>query len=88
MEDDKLIEAIENVRRDKSHPWRYLVFTFLNGIAYGVGLGIGMTVILGLVLFFITKIIAGMVNFPLIGHYFNEVAKIIETYSSQGARIR
>lgn len=88
MTDEKLIEAIENVRRDKKDPFRYIVFTFLNGIAYGFGMGIGMTLILALALFVLAKVIANMVNIPLIGSYFNEIGKIIEIYSSQGAKLR
>ncbi|OGC14573.1 hypothetical protein A2290_01845 [candidate division WOR-1 bacterium RIFOXYB2_FULL_36_35] len=88
MADDRLIEAIESIRRDRKDPLRYIFFTFLNGIAYGFGIGIGMTVILGFILFVLTHVISGMVDIPLIGHYFNELGKIIESYSVQNAIIR
>jgi len=82
-EDDKLIEAIESVRRDKKDPWKYILFTFVNGIAYGLGLGLGMTLILGIALFILTQIIASMVNFPVIGNFFEQLGVIIESYGKQ-----
>lgn len=88
MEEEKLFEAIESIRRDKHHPWNYILFTFYNGIAYGLGMGIGMTLMLGLAIFFLTQIIANMVNLPVIGHYFNELGHLIEIYSKQGGHIK
>ena len=47
IEDERFIEAIEKVRRDKHEPWRYIVFTFFNGIAQGLGVALGATIVLG-----------------------------------------
>ena len=78
MEEEKLIAAIENVRRDKKDPWRYILFTFLNGIAQGLGVVLGMTIVLAIVIYILTNVIATMVNFPVIGHYFEAIGKLID----------
>ncbi len=87
MEEEKLIEAIENVRRDKHQPFRYLFFTFLNGIFYGLGMGLGMTLILGIALFLLAKFISNMVNIPIIGYYFSQIGQIIDSYAKQGGKL-
>lgn len=86
MEDEKLIQAIEEIRRDKHQPFRYLLFTFFNGIAYGAGMGLGMTFILGLSLFILAQIVSNMVNVPIVGHYFSEIGALIDYYSKQVGR--
>ncbi len=83
MEDEKLLEAIEGIRRDKKDPWRYISFTFLNGIAYGLGMGLGMTLILGIAIFVLTQMVANMVNIPVIGGFFINLGHIIDSYSRQ-----
>ena len=49
-EENKLIEAIEQIRRDKHQPWRYILFTFLNGMAQGLGVALGATIFLGIII--------------------------------------
>jgi hypothetical protein len=87
VEQEKLIEAIESVRRDKHDPWRYILFTLINGIAQGLGIALGMTVILGVVIFILTKMLASMVNFPVVGYYVGEIMKLLDAYVKQGAKI-
>jgi hypothetical protein len=87
MEQERLIEAIETVRRDKHDPWRYILFTFLNGIAQGLGMALGMTVVLGIAIFILTKLLTSMVNFPVVGYYFGEIMKILDAYVKHGARV-
>lgn len=87
-EDNQLIEAIENVRRDKHQPIRYMVFTFFNGIAQGAGFGLGVTIVFGIAILILTQIVASMVNVPIIGHYFSDLGKIIEFYGKQAGKIR
>lgn len=81
MEEEKLIEAIEGVRRDKKDPWRYILFTFLNGLAQGLGMALGMTIFLGIAIWILSNVIANMINFPVIGHYFEGIGKLIDSYS-------
>ncbi|MFA4967344.1 MAG: DUF5665 domain-containing protein [Candidatus Margulisiibacteriota bacterium] len=81
MEDQQLLEAIENIRRDKKDPWKYIIFTFLNGLAQGLGVAVGMTIFFGLVLYIVSNMISRMIDFPVIGYYFGELGRLIETYS-------
>jgi len=86
--EDRLIEALERVRRDKHDPWGYMLFTFLNGVAQGLGVALGMTLILGLVIYIVTSFLAHMVNFPVIGHYFTEISKILDAYIKTAPKVR
>lgn len=83
MQDDKLFEAIENIRRDKHEPWRYILFTFMNGIAQGVGFALGTTIVLGIVFYVLTMVIAQLVNTPVIGHYFQQIGTLLDVYTKQ-----
>lgn len=87
-EADQLIEAIEKVRRDKHEPWRYIMFTFFNGIAQGVGVGLGVTIVFGLFIYILTMLLSKMINFPVIGHSVDQLIQMINTFIKQGSRIR
>jgi hypothetical protein len=87
-EENRLLEAIENVRRDKHDPWRYILFTFLNGIAQGLGMALGMTIVLGILIFILTKVLSQMINFPVVGYYVGELMKIIEVYIKSAPKVR
>jgi hypothetical protein len=88
MEQEKLIEAIESIRRDKKDPWRYMLFTFLNGMAQGLGVALGMTLVLGLVIYFLSLFIARMVDFPVVGQYFEQIGKLIDAYSKAAPTVK
>ena len=88
MEDEKLLQALENVRRDKHDPWRYILFTFINGMAQGLGMALGMTVVLGMVILILTSMISHMIDMPVVGYYFGELGKLIDAYSKAAPRIQ
>lgn len=88
MEEEKLIEAVEKIRRDKHQPWNYILFTFLNGIAQGLGVALGATLVLGMVIYILSIILSKTINFPVLGHYSQELARLIEVYAKQGAKLR
>ena len=87
MEQEKLVEAIENLRRDKHQPWRYILFTFLNGLAQGLGVALGATIVLGMVIYILTLVLTKLINFPVVGYYVGELMKIMDAYIKQGARV-
>ncbi len=87
-EEQKLIEAVENIRRDKHEPWRYILFTLLNGIAQGVGFALGTTLVLGIIIYILTVILSKLVDFPVLGYYFGEIGKIIDAYIKQAPKVR
>ncbi len=88
MEEEKLLAAIENVRRDKHEPWRYILFTFMNGIAQGLGMALGMTIVLGVLVYVLTIVLSKLVDFPVLGYYFGEIAKLIDIYIKQAPKVR
>jgi hypothetical protein len=88
MEQEKLIEAVEKIRRDKHEPWRYVLFTFLNGMAQGVGFALGTTIVLGIIIYILTMLLSNLVNFPVLGYYFGQIATLIDTYAKQAPRVR
>ena len=87
LEQERLIEAIETVRRDKHQPWRYILFTFLNGLAQGLGVALGATIVLGMVIYILTLVLTKLINFPVVGYYVGELMKIMDAYIKQGARV-
>jgi len=60
-------------------PARMLWINFLVGIARGVGIGIGATVIAALILYFLSK----LVTVPLIGKFVAEIIRIVHIYLHQ-----
>jgi len=60
-------------------PWRIMWINFWGGVFRGFGILIGMTVVVALLVWFLTK----MVDFPLIGQYFEEVLDAIKLYTPQ-----
>jgi len=60
-------------------PWRIFLVNFFAGIFRGLGILIGMTVVVAVLVWFLTK----MVDFPLIGEYFQKLLEMIESFSPQ-----
>jgi len=83
-EDEKLVDQIQKVRRDLYRPWNYIFFTFINGIAWGLGLALGTTLVLGIAIYILSMIIANLVNFPVIGQYVGDIGKLLDAYTKSG----
>lgn len=62
-------------------PRKIVFWNFIAGLARGLGVVIGMTVIVAVLVWFLTK----MVNFPLIGEYFQKILELIDTAMPAGA---
>ncbi|MFC1496574.1 DUF5665 domain-containing protein [Candidatus Margulisiibacteriota bacterium] len=85
---ERIIEALGQVRVDLYRPIRYLFFVFFAGIARGIGFALGMTVVLALLVFLVTKVLTAMVDFPLVGKYIKEILVLVQTYLKTGVRIK
>jgi hypothetical protein len=85
---ERLSEAIGQIRIDLYRPWRYLLFVFFAGVARGIGFALGMTVILAVLAFFLTKALTAMVDFPLVGSYVAEIAELLQAYLKTGTKLR
>lgn len=58
-------------------PWRIMWHNFLAGVFRGLGLIVGMTVVFAALIWFL----AGLVDFPVIGQYFNDLKIMLEEFS-------
>ena len=87
-EDEKLVDEIKKFRRDLYRPWRYILFTFLNGIAWGLGLALWTTLVLGIIIYILSIVISHLVNFPVIGQYIGDIGKLIDAYTKSGQHLR
>lgn len=58
-------------------PWRIMWHNFLAGIFRGLGTIIGVTVVFA----FLIWLLAGLVDFPLIGQYFSDLKEVLESFS-------
>lgn len=77
---EKVAESLRKLRIDEYRPWRYIFFVFLSSVARGIGFAMGMTIVLAIIVFIITKILTTLVNFPLVGSYFVEISELIQSY--------
>ncbi|PID70702.1 hypothetical protein CSB37_01295 [bacterium DOLZORAL124_38_8] len=69
---------VEFARYLKS-PKRIFFSNFLAGIAKGLGIVVGMTIVVAL----LGWILSYLVDFPLIGEYFEDLKNILETASNK-----
>ena len=81
----KLAAHMEKARFDEyiamfTRPGKFIFFNFLAGIARGFGIAVGMTLIVALVLYLLTKLI----NLPIIGYYIAQVVEMVNTYLAEG----
>lgn len=70
------IASIDDYVRYLKSPWRIMWSNLLAGISRGIGFILGVTVVLGAVVWFVAQ----MVDVPLIGEYFQTVEKSINDY--------
>ncbi len=58
-----------------SSPRKILFLNFVAGMARGLGIVIGMTVVVAILIWMLTK----LVDFPLIGEYFQKILELIDS---------
>ena len=64
-------------------PWRIIWMNFLAGIFRGLGIVIGMTVVVGIVFWFVYWLLSNTVDFPVIGQYFEMFLEMLEHYAPE-----
>ncbi len=69
MEKTRIAEYVDYLH----HPWRLLWMNFLIGIARGLGSTLGLAIVLGIVVYFLQKVIT--LNLPLFSDF---IAKIVQ----------
>lgn len=65
-------------------PRRILFWNFAAGIAKGFGIVMGMTLVVAVMVWVLTK----MVDFPLIGEYFEKILNLIDSASPETVSLR
>ncbi len=70
-----VIEYLEYIQSGKRMLW----LNFASGVAKGLGLTIGMTVVLG----FFVWIMTMLVDLPLVGEYFQEAGDYVTAYAEK-----
>lgn len=68
-----VVDYLQYLQSDK----KILLTNFKAGVAKGFGITIGMTVVLGIFIWLLTKLIA----LPVIGEYFEQAERFIQEYS-------
>jgi hypothetical protein len=67
-----VVDFMQYLQSGRSIMW----INFKAGIARGLGITLGMTVVLGLLIWMLTKLVA----LPIVGEYFQEAENFIEEY--------
>ena len=60
-------------------PRRVMMMSFISGIFKGLGVLVGMTIVVSLLIWILTQ----LVNFPLIGQHFENILKLVEQMTPQ-----
>jgi len=60
-----------------NNPRRYLMVNFVGGIARGLGIALGMTILGAFILYVLQKLV--VLNLPLIGDFIAELVRIVLT---------
>lgn len=88
MEDDNYRNLIKNVSTQlqkarfgdyidlMQNPLRMIAMNFLAGIARGLGLAVGFTILGALILYFLQRLV--ILNLPIIGGIITEVVKLVK----------
>lgn len=72
MEKMKLAEYIKLL----DNPWRLMYVNFISGLARGVGIAIGFTILGAVVLYFLRILV--VLNLPLIGDFIAEIVRLVQ----------
>ncbi|MCL6560235.1 MAG: DUF5665 domain-containing protein [Firmicutes bacterium] len=72
MEKMKLAEYV----RLLENPWRLMYINFIAGLARGVGIAVGFTILGAIVLYFLKILV--MLNLPWIGGFIAEIVRMVQ----------
>ncbi|SES65732.1 hypothetical protein SAMN05660297_00120 [Natronincola peptidivorans] len=76
MDNMRVAEYVEMV----SNPKRLILMNFLLGMVRGIGMGIGFTLLTGLIIALLAYVMRSWVNLPFIGKLIADLIEIIENY--------
>ncbi|MCC5911955.1 MAG: hypothetical protein JJT76_16170 [Clostridiaceae bacterium] len=82
---EKLSRKMDNMRVAEyvemmANPKRLFLMNFVLGMFRGIGMGIGFTLLTGLIIASLAYVLRGWVNLPYIGKIIADLIEIIENY--------
>ena len=72
LEENNLIDVITILGSKKE----IFIRNFIAGVSRGIGIGIGVTVISGLIVYVLRRIV--LLNIPVIGSYIKDIVEIVQ----------
>ena len=72
MEKMKLAEYVQLL----DNPWRLMYINFIAGVARGLGIAVGFTILGAIVLYFLKILV--MLNLPWIGGFIAEIVRMVQ----------
>lgn len=72
MEKMKLAEYVKLL----DQPWRLMYVNFIAGVARGVGIAVGFTILGAVLLYFLRKLV--VLNLPWIGGFIAEIVRMVQ----------
>lgn len=82
------LEGLNKKFERYARPGKFYLFVFFEGMFRGVGTAIGMTIVVAILIAVITKLVAGMVQLPVVGLYIAQLVETVQEYLKQGAAVR
>ncbi|HAF66449.1 MAG TPA: DUF5665 domain-containing protein [Bacillota bacterium] len=74
LERSKIAEYVDLL----NHPWRLIYLNLIAGLARGVGLAVGFTLLGAMLIYVLTR--SFLLNLPLVGNFLGELVWIIQEY--------
>lgn len=79
-----LAEVLERINLSEyiaylNNPRRMLLLNFVNGLVRGLGIALGATILAGIVLIFLRRLV--FLNLPVIGGFIAELVKIVNAHN-------
>ncbi|MBI4051298.1 MAG: hypothetical protein HY400_02210 [Elusimicrobia bacterium] len=69
-------------------PWKIIWLNFLAGISRGLGFTLGITLLAGVALAIIYKLLSHAIDVPLVGKYLAEFISEVQKHISQLGKVR
>nr|WP_246451982.1 DUF5665 domain-containing protein [Alkalicella caledoniensis] len=64
-------------------PKRYLMVNFLGGVARGLGMAVGFTLLGALVIYFLQRVV--LLNLPVIGDFIADIVRLVQNQTQGGS---
>ena len=69
-------------------PFRMIGVNLLAGIARGLGIAIGMTLVAAIVVIILTKVLSQLITLPIIGEQIAQIVALVNKYLTEGSQLK